>query len=480
MHIRGLRLAAFACLLTALSLTLSACGGLGGEPAVVATIPPTMLRPTIDPTQLAEAATAHAQATVQTTPGTPAQVGTEDAAAAIVEATADATRDAAPARVGTVTGKVTNRTAGVALPAALKVDLHIIDAAAKETILNAVVAPDGTFRFEGVTFVSDSRYFASTMYLDRRFDSELRTGDQATGDPAALDLPLEIAEFTSDPAVLAINSLVMQTVYDSSGLQVMQIVRLTNTSDRVFVTDEKLGDNLFVSVRLPLPEGAVVLSTPNSTDRFGMSPDGKALVDTAPVLPGASHLIHVLYTLPFDGQRREFTQTLPYKMAGSIRVLAFPQRLNATFNVGGAALASQGTQDIGGNVYTLFGGEVSTASDTPIRYALEVPAPSPLDSLSTMLSGGQVVAVALTALGSLLVIAGVVMLVRNSRQASALVKAAAPASAAHQHEIDTLVAEIAQLDDRHAKKQIKDAEYKVKRAKLKDKLADLMNRTKGS
>lgn len=99
--------------LIGLSLLLSACSGLGGEPPIVATLPLNPAQPTFDPTVLAQI---HAEVTpAATAESTPLAAAPQEA-------------------LGTVSGQVSNATAGAALPAELEVELHSVDRAFNDTV----------------------------------------------------------------------------------------------------------------------------------------------------------------------------------------------------------------------------------------------------------------------------------------------------------------------------------------------------------
>src|SRR5690606_29466629 len=108
-------------------------------------------------------------------------------------------------------------------------------------------------------------------------------------------------------------------------LQVAQIASFSNSSDRVYI----VGGEQRESVRVPLPVGAQIINTADDTNRYRVSDNGTALIDTQPVFPGDQHLVHVIYALPYDGSKH-FDLLIQHALNGPVRLLVSPDTLQVT------------------------------------------------------------------------------------------------------------------------------------------------------
>lgn len=363
---------------------------------------------------------------------------------------------------GTVSGTITSGTAGAALPADLKVTLHIVDAAFNEETRETALSPDGGFTFADVPIRSDRRYFTTVQFADGFFVSDLVPGDPTAPD---LSLPITVYNVTTDPSVIHIASMLGQIVPGPDGLQVVQIVTFRNDSDSIFLSNEVTAEFQQASVRLTLPSGALVNEFAGSSDRYILTADGAGVIDTQPVFPDENHVVHVMYTLPYtDGA--EIVQPLDYPLAGSVQFL-----LDESLALTSSQLAPRGPQTMGGVTYLTYGGDLELAAGEALRYRVSGAAAQGAGAAS---GGGSniVLAAALFAMGAgaLLVAA---LLYWRGRAARVTAAADAPASA-RQQQIDALVQQIAALDDAQAAGEINAGAYRKQRQALKDRLAALL------
>ncbi len=416
-------------LLIGLSFFLSACSGLGGEPPIVATIAVNAPQPTFDPTVLAEI---HAQVTPNAT---------------------------APAEVlGTVSGQVINGTRGAALPADLEVELHSVDRAFNDIVLKTKPDADGKFVFKDVPISAERSYFTAAVIDGRYFAS-----DPIVGDPRAptLELPFKIYERTADPSVLKVSNVVTQVSPDGDSLFVVQIIRFENTSDRIFSTDEPVGADRFASVRVQLPDGAILLGFAIDEARYHV--ENGVITDTQPVYPESRHIVHYRYRLPYQPSGTRLALKLQPRIDGIINLFVNPTDLKVTAQAGDQSLPAQGVQ--GGSDFMLYGGTFQLPPGTTLVYTLSGALPQPLvaEAPITAPNGSlQPFAIALIVGGLLLIGIGLVLLVRGTRSM-------APARDQQQ-----LIAALAQLDEQYRQGKLSQAAYARKRAALKAQLAKLM------
>ncbi|MFQ3535245.1 MAG: hypothetical protein SNJ58_05160 [Aggregatilineales bacterium] len=426
--------------LIGLSLVLGACSGLGGEPPIVATLPINPAQPTFDPTVLAQI---HAEVTPNaTSESTPIAVAPEEA-------------------LGTVSGQVSNATAGAALPAELEIELHSVDRAFNDTVLRTKADADGKFIFQAVPIRADRSYFAAAVIDGRYFAS-----DPVVGSPAApaLDLSFRIYERTADPSVVKVANVMTQVSPEEGALYVVQIIRFENTSDRIFSTDERIGEESYASVRVKLPDGALLLGFATDEQRFHVK-DG-LITDTLPVYPNTRHVVHFRYRLPYaDGAR--ITLALPYRAEGTVTLLVNPPSLEVVAKAGEQTLSLQTVQDMNGTPYSNYAIAVQ-ASEISLDYTFS-------GTLTALGAGASVevgdalrpLALALIAGGALMIGVGLILLVRSRKVPSS---AGEPA----QSQQERLIAALAALDEQYKRGSLAKAAYTRQRDALKAQLAKLM------
>jgi hypothetical protein len=422
--------------LLGLSLLLSACGGLGGEPPIVATLAINTPRPTLDATALAQI---HAQVTPATPIGTPLAAAPEEA-------------------LGTVSGQVTNATANAKLPADLEIELHSVDRSFNDSVLKTKADADGKFRFENVPIRADRSYFTAAVIDGRYFASEPLIGDPTS---PTLELPFKIYERTADPSVLKVANVVTQVSPDENSLYVVQIIRFENTSDRLFSTDERIGDERFASVRVTLPQSAVLLGFATDEARYHVQ-DG-VITDTQPVYPETRHIVHFRYLLPYQPSGTQIALPLPYRIDGTITLLVNPANLSVSAQIGDQTLPAQGSQMMSDVPYLTYSGAFQLPPEMTLTYtlsgALSVPSAADTTALGSSM---QPLALALIVGGALLISIGVVLLVRGARQA--------PAPSQEQ-----LIAALAALDEQYKQGKLTQSAYARRRDALKARLAKLMS-----
>ncbi len=396
--------------------------------------------------------------TATAVPGQPATVQTVSQATQPVVGTQQAT----PAGlVGIVTGRVTNETAGGKVPPGLSIALQVVDPDANVINFNTTIDADGNYTFKDVPIRTGWIYVVDASYQERPFGNALALNDTAS---TTITLPIKLYELTDQPDVLTITSLVTRVNAAPDGLQIAQIVRLQNKTDKAYSTNQTLSDKRHVSVSLPLPHGAAVTGFAGSEQRYALAPDGSTVLDTYPVLPGVEHVLHVIYSLPYqDGMTIE--QTLSYAIDGTVQVYVSPESIVAT----GPQWTSLGLQDQSGSTVHAYGGPTKLNAGQSISYQLHgsVSAPASASPPGGEISRDLVIGLLLGA-GAAIFLVGVVFLIRSRAVKSQ------PGSVHQQGRIDDLVDQIADLDELRANRQIGKSAYERQRRKLKEQLAALM------
>lgn len=404
--------------------------------------------------------------------GRPLQVAQAPAETQEPQASPAATA-AATALSGSVSGIVANGSPGAEVPADLVVTLRVLDTAFNAETFETTVDASGAFRFDDVNIRADRGYVATVFYQDRIFASEF-----VTGDPAApnLNLPITIYEVTSDPSVIVVVGMVAQVVTDGSQLQIAYVVSFTNTSRMMFSGEQLSPNGPYASVRVPVPPGAQVIDMGNTGQRLVLSEDGTAMIDTSGVLPGAEHIVHILFSLPHDGSTPLETR-FDYAFEGPMRILLGPETLSVTSD----QLPSIGPQTVGSQVYQGWGSQLSLPAGEPIRFTINGDlrgagtAVPPVAAPDTALAADRLLPLVFIGFGLLALIGAGLLYWRGRRMAAVPKVSQATPPAERENLMDGLVRQLAELDDAYEAGEIDQQVYEKRRARLKTRLAELLD-----
>lgn len=372
---------------------------------------------------------------------------------------AEAASSAEPEQIS-LTGTVINRSAGGTVPIGAPVTLHMFDPPDfAETTLEGEIGPDGSYRFDSVPHVANRVYLLSLQYQDVFFSSTIYQLEDASG--ATIDTTVEIFETTNDPTVLRFTSGVLRVTFSQFGMEVAEVLSITNGSDRLFLTDETISDNQRVALRIPLPPGAAGIGFEPGMHgtRFLMNEDETVILDTQPVRPGRDD-IFFSYFIPYeDGAIIE--QEVEYLFSGPFHLLIEAGQVT----VSGPGFEGSGQPvDMGGRTFDAYVARLDIPAGGAISFTLSGrPQAASAGSAAQAEGGLSPLVIGLIVAGVLLIgVGGFLFLlrqgVRDTRQAA----------------IDDLLEQIAALDDRHDRGEIADGEYQQVRTRLKARLARLM------
>ncbi len=361
---------------------------------------------------------------------------------------------------GFVAGTVSNGSSGGGLPGNLTVRLHVIKSELIEEVIEGTTDANGAYILLDVPFEDHYQYVVTVGYNGMMFVSEIVPG-ASVSDPAnpSLDMPITIYEITTDPTSVIIDTINAQAFVQDDVLQVVQIVRFTNVSDRVFFQFE--GELPETSMFVRVPEGATFFDQV-ATD-YLLSADGTRVYSTMPLMPGRSQTMHIAYMLAYSSGV-SVTQTFDYAINGRVDVALVNNGLTLT----GEGLPANGTIDMGGRALATYGSVIRLAAGEPFAYTLTgtpivetVSGGSTLNPLAYVLIGAGVTA---------LVIAGVLTL--RDRRAH---RGSNASQASDKNKIAQLMEQIASLDALHRDGKLDAREYTRRRDALKAQLSALMN-----
>ncbi len=382
-----------------------------------------------------------------------------EAVAAEPPAEAAPAEETAPApEAGVVQGRVIVGSPQAALPSDLEVRLRGLTLDENNQVIEFLVrttniAPDGTYRFEGVPFDQPrAAYVVEATYNGVVFSN----GQIVDPTTTSLDLPITIYESTTDPTVITVDAMHIVLREHPDALLVMQLYVFSNSSDRLFVSEQPVVGGRRGSVAIAIPADAYSVQFEDGQLGGRFIAVGDKIYDTDLMLPGnRSHNIVVTYFLPFNGSR-EVRLPILYNTR-QVTVLAQEgQRVRAD------GLNEAGTEVIGDVAYNQYiGTDFSPADTLTLRIQRQVA----LQNFLPLVMGS---------LAALLLIAAVVYWLIQRRT---LVPVPVVAGLTPQQE--ALLREIVRLDEEFAAGRINRLIYEAQRAELKATLAELMQKGEG-
>ncbi len=343
---------------------------------------------------------------------------------------------------GDVSGRISNGTADAAVPPGLKVVLLEFGTGQAPAVRETLSAADGSYRFTDVLLEPGRSFSVLVEHGGRRFPSARLGADPAR---AQLDLPVTIYEIGADAGAISISALVQQISVVDNALQIVQVARYRNDSDRVFSSAQEVAPGQFASLALPLPEGARDLTLPDESGRYVIEESGGAVTDTLPVYPGTEHLVQLAWRQPWDGKGISLDVPLAQALDGEVRLLLPP-----TLTLADADFVSIGSQQVGAALFDGYGAQLRLEADGSLRYTLRAQQPT----LPPGVISGEMLA-----LGAALTVGAIAALLILRRGRS---------SADRQR--DSLALQIAELDAAHERGAINHDLYRRQRAALQLRL----------
>ena len=272
-----------------------------------------------------------------------------------------------------------------------------------------------------------------------------------------LNLPLSVFETTTDASGVRADRVHFILDFGPGQAQIAELMVFSLDGNRAYV-----GDGAGV-LRFTLPAGAQGLEIDGDTQdgRYQVTADG--FVDKLPLQPGEStRQVLYRYTLPYTGDKLDFTRTLPYAAANvNALVTDIGQKLTS-----GDQLVNQGVRETQqGNFYNLVGQNLPAGQAVTIRMT-GLAAAAGAEVTPTTGGGtatGRIllwVLIGLAATGAALLVALPLLRRRGAEAKGAVTR-------------DELVDALARLDMAHEAGELSDAAYRDERMRLKAQLRDL-------
>lgn len=378
----------------------------------------------------------------------------------------------APIEAVSVTGIVENATAGAVLAEGTEVVLNTFTADfAPSTTMTTTVDASGQYGFNLTMMPPDLIYVVTVDYEGINYGSDFGRVER---DQPVLDLPVTVYDPTSDPAGIRVGQLHIILEFGEGMVNVNELYQFSQDEPAVFVGGS--GAVAGGTVEISLPDGA---TSPSFSRTFGSMDSFFAVeniveteqgwADTVPVRPGEATLsLLVSYSLPYDG-----TATIAHPVFYAV------DRVNVVLAATGVTLSGDEdwTEEAAGAMGGVFASYARTgvaAGDTvsfslsgdpvPVTMpgtdssATAATAPVARDRTTELVIGGGVLLLAL--------VAGF-FIIRSWQQREPYVVDPVAGDALDR---ETLLAEIAALDDAFEAGEIDEETYQLERAELKEAL----------
>lgn len=381
---------------------------------------------------------------------------------------------------GIITGTVTFGEEGA--PTAVQDGLVFLDAylgfdpvATFTTTLGA----DNTFVFENLGVSPDLAYLATVVADGISYSSQLV---QLSPDQPAGGTNINIYGVTDSPENIRVNRLHWILDSQPGALVVAQIYLLGNSGEQTFVGQTVEGVDVPVTAAIPVPADAQELTMENGSlgDRFWRV--GDMLYDTMPIVPGDStQQVIVQYALPYNGTSYDMKQGFEYPIDSlSLLVSNLPD-----LRVDVPAMTFDSIQNLQGSEYQVWRQTDLTPGQVEVKMQglLERDGVDPRAMGDTGATGDMAtvappmeswVAWAMTAVVAAILLALVGFALQRGTLSAATTRQDLQALR------DSLLTQIARIDDVHALGQIGDTEWLRRRAELKAQLVDVMRRLESS
>lgn len=365
--------------------------------------------------------------------------------------------DALPAdlRRGTVSGEIIMGTDGADLPATLSLGLHVLGHDNSQVEFHTLeVRGDDNYSINGVALSDEYSYMTSIIHDSVVFASE-QMMDIPDGD--ALTLPITIYESTTDPNVVQIEMLTMMLVQDPGRTVVQQFMRFGNTSDRAYRGDTEDDDFGYDTVEIPLPQGATLLNRAALQERFRIESNADertVLVDTRPVVPNETQMVEIIYGFPRGQAVNEVDVPVYYAMNAAPELLY----QSDIHRVDSSAFQREGERQFDFGTFESFTASPLAAGES-ITFRVEALRDTAVAGVENTVTATQGATWLLLVLGTLLVVTGVGLLVRQRFTTSGR---------------NALIEQIAALDAQYKAGDLDEATYQSQRRDLKQRLMDII------
>ena len=341
-----------------------------------------------------------------------------------------------------ISGRITTGTAGASLP----VDLSITVVGLVETneVFRLQVTPSAQGNWSAENFPESAlRFFVAVVYKGVTYSRVL---EQTGLEHPTIDLII-YEPTTNDDSVVSVlsDTITLLQGKEAGTIEVLQLLRVTNTSDRTFVGSAS-GTGPVAIVRVPVAQGGFDVLPTDEMNREGIAKTQEGIATTAPLLPGESTISYV-YRVRASRTGWQLRREVFYPTAKTDILIGPALELRA-----GPGFSFAESKELGGKTYRRYRGKKllpGAVLGVDIGYA---------DTAGSGLWLGLVGIVA--ALIAVVIAAGVIRRRRRMNEVTED-KTATRASAVEQ---------IALLDIEHEAGTISDEDYRGRRENMKSQI----------
>lgn len=397
-----------------------------------------------------------------------------DSANTDTEASADVDSDFVMSGVGDVVGTVTFGTADTGIdPDDILLELHSFDVEMNDDITQGTVNEDGSFVFPDVEISHERAYIVTAQVEDWYYTSEFVPGNP---NELPLELPLTVYDMTTDPESIIIESLSTQVFAEPEALQVIEIIRLRNISDKMFIGESLTSGEERTTVQISLPEGAQFIDM-TGDDRYRVVSGGNMVKDTYPVRPQEPHTIHIAYSMPYESGMT-VRKMLNYPLDGSIDVMVNDNGVSVASD-----LLSEGQPlSMGETSMKTYSAVTNLPAGDVVEYTVSGTAVTPSDVANASATGSSdsgLLPLLLIGAGGIMIVGAGVLYVSDRGKKPAVADGVSVAvgdepAEGNKDAVNQLMKQIAELDVKFKNGAISEDVYQKQRAELKMKISALM------
>jgi hypothetical protein len=358
---------------------------------------------------------------------------------------------------GVISGKIINKNDAAKPLGDLEVMLHVVDQDQNELgMLHGKSTPDGSYQIADVPFQIGMGYVAAVAFEGTTYYSDLVPAEAGKTN-VTLDVP--VYESTTELSNVQVAQMHVLFGFASDGMEVKEIYALSNKGDKTVKdgVDVPGKEGVKASIQFPLPDKADFINfEPQDPDRFIKFPGG--FVDRASIVPGEiSSQFLVSYLLPYS---KPLTFALKTVLPVTRLNFVLPDDLGVTLKGEGLSGPEQVTAK-NGSTYSLYMLEDIPAGKD-IILTFEGDPVIPQGQVSTTASAASTpkqlpLLIGIGVLGVSLIGGAAFWWVRSARSEET------NGEEAEVDEFESLLASIAQLDQRYEHGEVEEILYHQQR-----------------
>lgn len=358
---------------------------------------------------------------------------------------------ATEADTGSIEGSIINGTDYGSSVVGLEVILTAYLGTNEEETFTSVTDTEGRFIFNGLSIGSGYIFQAKVNFQGAEYYSQAISLDSEDAEQS-----VEITVFDSTASDESISVITSHTIVrpGQDDIQVTEYFLFANNSNRTFIgSGNTSGNGKIETLKLPLAEGATALTYINGLMDCCVLASEDGLIDTMPVKPGMYEVVYT-YELPYNTSGYVLSRSVDYPItnydllveySGEVEIIGNTLTIDEPYHMEGIHFSHIRGQELakGQDLNVLFPELVNTAYNVNTIWLILI--------LVLIIAG-----------------LGIAYFIRKRRVQPVEVEKST------EYRRQTLLTEIARLDDDFANGSIDEETYRVIRATAKERLVELM------